>query len=180
MTRLIFQIISKSLNYSELPLFYNFNNLYNHHMPGPRSSAKKNGQTPVKASVSTATPKKAKGQKYEYIELGKASLSSVEVQNVYGVIIDATFPYKANANLYVCSLKIIDTSLNGANTKCGDYATVTMYSKRFEELPIVLRCGDIIRLHRATLRMYHNRRQFNVSMHWNGSWALFSTDKLDV
>lgn len=55
-----------------------------------------------------------------------------------------------------------------------------MYADRFEDLPIVLRLGDIIRLHRATLRMYNNRRQFNVSMHWNGSWALFSTEKTPV
>ena len=29
-----------------------------------------------------------------------------------------------------------------------------MYADRFEDLPIVLRLGDIIRFHRATLRMY--------------------------
>jgi hypothetical protein len=111
--------------------------------------------------------------------LGKASLSSVETQNAYGVIIDATFPYKTNSKLYVCSLKIVDPSLNTAS-KSAEYATVTMYAKKFEDLPIVLRIGDIIRLHRATLRMYNNRRQFNVSMHWNGSWALFSTEKTPV
>ena len=141
-------------------------------MPGPRSAKK--AQTPPKSAA-----KKAKGQKYEYIELGKASLSSVEAVNVYGVIIDATFPYKVNQNLYVCSLKIADQSLNTA-TKGGDFASVVMYAKRFEDLPIVLRIGDVIRLHRSTLRMYSNRRQFNVSMHWNGSWALFSTDKQPV
>ena len=142
-------------------------------MPGPRSSAKK-AQTPPKSAA-----KKAKGQKYEYIELGKASLSSEMAQNVYGVIIDATFPYKVNQKLYVCSLKIADPSLNTAS-KGSDYASVVMYAKRFEDLPIVLRLGDIIRLHRATLRMYNGRRQFNVSMQWNGSWALFSTEKTPV
>jgi hypothetical protein len=141
-------------------------------MPGPRSAKK--AQTPPKSVA-----KKVKGQKYEYIELGKASLSSVEAVNVYGVIIDATFPYKVNQSLYVCSLKIADASLN-TGTKGGDFASVVMYAKRFEDLPIVLRLGDIIRLHRSTLRMYSNRRQFNVSMHWNGSWALFSTDKTPV
>lgn len=141
-------------------------------MPGPRSAKK--AQTPPKSVKA-----KTKGQKYDYVELGKASLSSVDTQNVYGVIIDATFPYKQNPNLYVCSLKIVDPSLN-ASTKGSDYATVTMYAKRFEDLPIVLRLGDVIRLHRATLRMYNNRRQFNVTMHWNGSWALFSTDKQPV
>lgn len=52
-----------------------------------------------------------------------------------------------------------------------------LYAKRFEDLPIVFRIGDIIRLHRATLRIFNNHRQFNVQMTWNGSWALFSTDK---
>ena len=142
-------------------------------MPGPRSA--KRAQTPPKSAA-----KKAKGgAKYEYVDLGKASLSSVEAQNVYGVIIDATFPYKQNKKLYVCSLKIVDPSLS-AGSKGADYATVVMYAKRFEDLPICLRCGDIIRLHRATLRMYNNRRQFNVSMHWNGSFALFSTEKQPV
>ena len=141
-------------------------------MPGPRSAKK--AQTPPKSAA-----KKVKGQKYDYVELGKASLSSVDAQNVYGVIIDATFPYKVNKSLYVCSLKIVDPSLN-TGSKGADYASVVMYAKRFEDLPIVLRMGDIIRLHRATLRMYSNRRQFNVSMHWNGSWALFSTDKAPV
>ena len=74
-------------------------------MPGPRSAKK--AQTPPKSAA-----KKAKGQRYEYVELGKASLSSVEAQNVYGVVIDATFPYKVNSKLYVCSLKIVDPSLN--------------------------------------------------------------------
>ena len=141
-------------------------------MPGPRSAKK--AQTPPKSAA-----KKAKGQRYDYVELGKASLSSSDPQNVYGVIIDASFPYKHNEKLYVCSLKIVDPSLNTAS-KGADYATVVMYAQKFEDLPIVLRLGDIIRLHRATLRMYNNRRQFNVSMHWNGSWALFPTDKQPV
>jgi len=138
-------------------------------MPGPRSA--KRAQTPPKSAA-----KKAKGgSKYEYADLAKASLSTTDAQNVYGVIIDASFPYKQNDKLYVCSLKIVDPSLSGK-----DYATVVMYAKRFEDLPICLRLGDIIRLHRATLRMYNNRRQFNVSMHWNGSFALFSTEKTPV
>ena len=135
----------------------------------PRTSGKKSS-TPTKGA------KKAKGQRYEYTELAKASLTSSDPQHVYGVIIDATFPYKVNSSLYVCSLKIVDTSLN-ASTKGDNYASVVIYSKRFEDLPIVLRLGDVIRLHRATLRMYNDHRQFNVSVQWSGSWALFSTDK---
>ena len=141
-------------------------------MPGPRSAKK--AQTPPKSKAA-----KTKGVKYEYTELGKASLSQAEPHHVYGVVIDATFPYKVNQKLYVCSLKIVDPSLN-TGSKGSDYASVVMYADRFEDLPIILRLGDVIRLHRATLRMYNNRRQFNVSMHWNGSWALFSTDRTPV
>ena len=141
-------------------------------MPGPRSAKK--AQTPPKSKAA-----KAKGLKYEYTELGKASLSQAEPHHVYGVVIDATFPYKVNQKLYCCSLKIVDPSIN-TGSKGSDYATVVMYADRFEDLPIILRLGDVIRLHRATLRMYNNRRQFNVSMHWNGSWALFSTDRTPV
>jgi hypothetical protein len=49
-----------------------------------------------------------------------------------------------------------------------------LYAKRFEDLPIIQRFGDIIRVHRATLRIYKNHRQFNVNIFYNSSWALFS------
>lgn len=52
-----------------------------------------------------------------------------------------------------------------------------MYAKRFEDLPIIHRLGDIIRVHRATLRLYNGQRQFNANVFYNSSWALFSTDK---
>ena len=138
-------------------------------MPGPRSAKK--GQTPPKSAA-----KKSKGTRYEYTDLAKCSLQSSDEQNVFGVIIDSTFPYKVNKDLYVCSLKIVDQSLN-TGSKGADFATVVMYAKKFEDLPIVLRIGDIIRLHRASLRLYNGKRQFNLSMHWTSSWVLWSTDK---
>lgn len=93
------------------------------------------------------------------------------------MIIDATFPYKVNKGRFICSLKVVDPSLNGAK---GDYATVVLYASRFEDLPIVHRVGDIIRVHRASLRLYDEKRQFNVNLQHNGSWCLFSTDKNPV
>jgi hypothetical protein len=130
---------------------------------------------PSRAVKKSATPsksvQKSKGHRYEYTDLGKVSVTSSDTHHVYGVIIDATFPYKSNSDKYVCSLKIVDPSLNGK-----DHATVVIYAKRFENLPIVHRLGDVIRLHRASLRMYRAHRQFNISTHYNGSWALFSTE----
>jgi len=138
-------------------------------MPGKRAGK---SATPTKSAV------KVKGQKYEYTELAKVSLTASDSHNVYGIIIDATFPHKVSADKYVCSLKIVDPTLHskGGKPTDNDYATVVIYAKRFEDLPIANKVGDIIRLHRATLRMYKNQRQFNVSTHWNGSWAVFNCE----
>lgn len=115
------------------------------------------------------------------MELNKAPLTSAEAQHFYGVVIDATFPYKTNSDRYICSLKIVDPSLYIKSQKgtgdSSDYATLVLYAKRFEDLPIIHRLGDIIRVHRATLRLYNHQRQFNANIFYNSSWALFSTDK---
>jgi hypothetical protein len=85
--------------------------------------------------------------------LAKASLTSGQPQNLYGVIIDATFPYKVNKEKYICSLKVVDPSQHMKSQKgtgdASDYATLILYAKRFEDLPIISRVGDIIRVHRA-------------------------------
>lgn len=96
------------------------------------------------------------------------------------MIIDASFPYKTNKDKYICSLKVVDPSLNMKKEKgtgdSSDYATVILYAHRFEDLPIVTRLGDIIRVHRATLRLHNHQRQFNASVFYNSSWALFSAE----
>jgi len=98
-----------------------------------------------------------RNSKYEYVELSKASLASPDPCHFYGVIVDATFPYKVHADRFICSLKVMDPTLN-SKTKNNEYAQVVIYAKRFEDLPIVHRLGDIIRVHRANLRIYNNYR----------------------
>jgi ActR/RegA family two-component response regulator len=78
-----------------------------------------------------------------------------------------------NSERFICSLKVVDPTLH---TK-GSYANVVIYASKFEDLPIVHRLGDIIRVHRANMRIYQNKRQFNVNMFYQSSYALFSTDK---
>jgi len=115
--------------------------------------------------------------------LNKASLTQAIPQHVYGVVIDATFPYKTNQDRYICSLKVVDPSLYIKSQKgtgdASDFATVILYAKRFEDLPIITKLGDIIRVHRATLRLYNGQRQFNANIFYNSSWALFSQDGHD-
>ncbi len=114
--------------------------------------------------------------------MAKASFTSEEKYNFYAMIIDATFPYKTNKEFYICSMKIVDPTLHakGAKASDKDFATLVLYAKRFEDLPIIHRIGDIIRVHRAQLRHYNGQRQFNASIYFNSSWALFSGDKKSV
>nr|P29549.1 RecName: Full=Telomere-binding protein subunit alpha; AltName: Full=TEBP alpha; AltName: Full=Telomere-binding protein 56 kDa subunit [Sterkiella nova]1JB7_A Chain A, telomere-binding protein alpha subunit [Sterkiella nova]1KIX_A Chain A, Telomere-Binding Protein alpha Subunit [Sterkiella nova]1OTC_A Chain A, PROTEIN (TELOMERE-BINDING PROTEIN ALPHA SUBUNIT) [Sterkiella nova]2I0Q_A Chain A, Telomere-binding protein alpha subunit [Sterkiella nova]AAA29398.1 telomere-binding protein alpha subu len=154
------------------------------------TAAKQNRSTSRVSKKKTAAPKEGaakksdKGHKYEYVELAKASLTSAQPQHFYAVVIDATFPYKTNQERYICSLKIVDPTLYLKQQKgagdASDYATLVLYAKRFEDLPIIHRAGDIIRVHRATLRLYNGQRQFNANVFYSSSWALFSTDKRSV
>jgi len=133
----------------------------------------KKSRTPTRAPRPVS---KAAQTKYEYVELSKASLTATDPCNFYGVVIDASFPYKRE-KFFVCSLKVIDPTLN-PKISAQNYATVVLYAQRFEDLPIVHRIGDIIRIHRAKLRIWQGKRQFNVNMYWHGSWVLYSSEKV--
>ena len=87
----------------------------------------------------------------EYTQLNKASLASSDTFDFYAIVTDATFPYRVSADRFICSLKVIDPSYNKK-----DAAQVVIYAKRFEDLPIVQRVGDVIRVNRANYRMYNN------------------------
>lgn len=132
---------------------------------------------PPKATKKAAA-KTAHASKYEYIDLAKVQLASDDLHYVYGVVVDASFPYKTSSDKYVCTLKIVDPTLHAKGGKASDddFANVVIFGEKFEQLPILTRVGDIIRLHRASLSMYHGKRQFNVNIFWRGAWAIFSQD----
>ena len=101
------------------------------------------------------TPKKG-GEQKTYGQLSQASLTTTDPFNFYAVIVDATFPYKVSQDRYICSLRVIDPSVN-SKTK-DKSAQVVVYAKKFEDLPIVHRIGDVIRVNRANYRMYNNTK----------------------
>ncbi len=76
------------------------------------------------------------------------------------MIVDASFPYKTNKDKYICSLKLVDPSLHLKKEKGtgdgSDFASLILYGQKFEDLPIVTKVGDIIRVHRSTLRLYNH------------------------
>ena len=102
-----------------------------------------------------------------------------EQVNFYGVIIDANFPFKQAENKYVCNLKVVDQSLN-VHGNTDEFACVIMTGRRFEDLPICQRVGDIIRCHRADFFMARQGedRFLKLNMTYNSSWALFSADDI--
>lgn len=125
----------------------------------------------MKSGKKSKSKSASKGlSKYNYDELAKIDADSIESCNFYGVIVDATFPYKVSKDRYICSLKVIDP------TNKKDPLPVVIYAKSFKDLPIVHRVGDIIRIHRANVRTYNNAKQFNVNVYFKGSWDLYSCE----
>jgi hypothetical protein len=78
--------------------------------------------------------------------------------------------------MFFCNLKIIDPS-QFTQQKGWKYSQLVIYASKLEDLPFVHRLGDVIRVHRADMKWWNDKRQFNVNMLYKGSWALYSTDK---
>ena len=54
-----------------------------------------------------------------------------------------------------------------------DFISIVFFADKFEDLPVCQRVGDIIRVHRATVATYKDRKQFTANVCFNSSWALF-------
>lgn len=118
---------------------------------------------------------RAKKRDYSYTDLNKLKIGLQPV-NVYGVVLDATFPHKSfKSERYICTFKIADPS-SKINPVDGvvDFISVVFFAKRFEDLPISQSIGEIVRIHRATVGQYKDRTQLTVNICFNSSWALFS------
>lgn len=55
--------------------------------------------------------------------------------------------------------------------------SIVIYAKRMEDLPVISKIGDIIRVHRANLVTYKDQKQCNVNVFYNSSWCLFSNEE---
>lgn len=61
-----------------------------------------------------------------------------------------------------------------SRAKPSQYTNVVFIGDRIENMPVVRRIGDIIRIHKATLKIKENDRKFIVDE--SSSWCLFNTD----
>ena len=120
--------------------------------------------------------------KYSYSKLSEC-LSSIadnksnEAYNFYAVIVDATYPHRAQngqSNTYTCTLRLIDQNQLISDEGIIEACTLVLFSTKFEDLPISQRVGDIIRVHRATVSEFRGAKHFTANLNYNSSWALFS------
>lgn len=54
---------------------------------------------------------------------------------------------------------------------------MVIYAKRIEDLPIVRRIGDVVRIHRSNVKLFKDIKQFHVNVLYNSSWCLFNSDQ---
>lgn len=82
-----------------------------------------------------------------------ASPNNPDPINFYGMIIDASHPYKSKERC-ISTLKVVDPTLFIRDNDPQNYATVIIYAKRVEDLPQVNQIGDMIRIHRSNPKLY--------------------------
>lgn len=123
--------------------------------------------------------KMSKKDEYKYSTLASLNDKSGDDIHFYATIVDASFPYKTEKRSVV-TCKVVDHSLVKKGTVSEkDWVTVVFYAKSFEELPIIQRIGDVVRVHRAEFQHFHDRKQLNVNLFFKGSWCLFVGNEKD-
>lgn len=123
----------------------------------------------------------SKKDEYKYSTLGSLNDKNTDPVHFYGTIVDASFPYKTDKRSVV-TCRVIDHSLarKGGAVQEKDWVTVVFYAKNFEDLPIIQRIGDVIRVHRAEFHFHNDRKQLNVNLFYRGSWCLFVGNERDA
>lgn len=120
-----------------------------------------------------------KKDEYKYSTLASLNDKTTDDVHFYATIVDSSFPYKTEKRSVV-TCKVVDHSLVKKGTVSEkDWVTVVFYAKNFEDLPIIQRVGDILRVHRAEFQHFHDRKQLNVNLFFKGSWCLFVGNEKD-
>lgn len=89
-------------------------------------------------------------------------------------MIDAAFPHKTSSGKFICSIKVVDQTFHHkSDSQSPVFATCVFYAKRIEDLPVIKRIGDLIRIHRAQKKEFQGHLQFHVNVSFNSSWCLF-------
>lgn len=129
------------------------------------------------SSIKKDPIKEKKKRDYVYTSLKDCNIAHDhdDKYNFYAVVLDSGYPHKSfKSERYICSVKIADPDQAFDKEGVVEHCTLMLFAKKFEDLPICQRVGDIIRVHRATMQMYNGVKQFTSNIFFNSSWALFS------
>lgn len=96
----------------------------------------------------------AKKREYTYNTLEELELGKERI-NFYAIVLEATYPHKNKSGKnFVASFKVADLSSKLDSHGVVDYVSVVMFAKRFEDLPVIQRCGEILRVHRGNVNTF--------------------------
>ena len=123
-------------------------------------------------SVKKSIEVRDKKRSYTYKPLGKCDVG--DSVNFYAVILDATFPHQSwKSKKFLVTLKVADPTSRVDNKGVADFISVVFFADKFDDLPVCQKVGDIIRVHRATVSTYKDRKQITANVCFNSSWAVF-------
>ncbi|XP_073724895.1 protection of telomeres protein 1 [Misgurnus anguillicaudatus] len=109
------------------------------------------------AAPSRGRPSVSSEPKYTYPPLN--TLKHKTLVSVYGVVTFFKLPYRTKGSDYCSMLKITDQS--DVKVSC------TIFTKNLEDHPVILKNGDIIRLHRFKSEMFNNSMTLVNSSGWS-------------
>lgn len=78
-------------------------------------------------------------------------------------------------------MKVVDHTLHSTTETASNkiqHALLTFFAKRVEDLPVARKIGDIIRIHRASVKDFKGIKQINVNLQYNSSWCLFHSSDI--
>ena len=129
-----------------------------------------------KSILKSIEEKKAnKRGEYTYTTLQDCKIGANDQYHFYAVVLDAQFPHKSfKSDRFMLTMRIADPESSFDFEGVVNHCTLVMFAKKFEDLPIIQRVGDIIRIHRAYVGQYKGAKQFTCNIFFNSSWALFS------
>lgn len=143
----------------------------------PKSSTKKI-RSPAKSAKKSATKGKAEStrQKYEYSKLEDLLKEEKQRVYVYALVLDASSPYYVDsAKKYLCTVKLIDDTLNPKSIIGGksSFMSATLFAENKAEMPPLTKIGSILRIHRGDTKRYEKTYQLSADANIKAAWALF-------
>jgi hypothetical protein len=102
---------------------------------------------------------------------------------VYGVVLDCSAPYyNDDLSKYVCTVKLIDASLNPEMKGKGGqkFVQATIFARLEKEIPQPTKVGSILRIHRGETKHHENKMQLNCDINIKAAWVLFDPTESDA